>query len=80
MTYFVCFIAALHALPPIILANLMGRFGNFLGTAIAIAAAIFLGGGAYTFFDLIGVAIGYFIAKACIDDDNTKDKKTIRKR
>ncbi len=60
----VLLIAALHCLPPIIGALLMGRAGLVVGTAFGAVIAVLTG--ALAIPDLIGVAIGYGIGKGLL--------------
>lgn len=61
MSFAVFAIAACHAIPPIIGAAAKGKVGLIIGTTIGVIAGVLLGGSKFLIFDLVGVAVGYFI-------------------
>ena len=61
MSFAVFAIAACHALPPIVGAAVKGKFGLIIGATIGVIAGVLLGGSNFLFFDLVGVAVGYYI-------------------
>jgi len=64
ISLFVVFIAALHAIPPILGAMIGGENGLKKGTVIACIIAVVAGAIVFTIVDLIGVYVGYCYGKS----------------
>jgi len=62
-------ISGLHAIPPIAGAYFTkSKVGLVIGGIVGAAVAIAIGGGAYAFFDLIGVAVGCFAGYSIVEE------------
>lgn len=67
---FVMFVAALHMIPLFVVAFLNPRISALNITAVVMCViALFLGNIDYLIWDLLAIALAYFIAKAIINDD-----------